>query len=100
MVLEPDVEVEAQTKLKDFQDIFSLDGKVVVITGGSRGLGLHAASGFVVSHTTPLLAPTLDVAWRTPINSFSSSSASSKLAAQKSTSPLAKRLLARLLARH
>ncbi|MCJ1364385.1 hypothetical protein MMC16_003495 [Acarospora aff. strigata] len=38
---------EAQTKLQDFENIFSLEGKVAVVTGGSRGLGLHAASGFL-----------------------------------------------------
>ncbi|CAK3804594.1 gluconate 5-dehydrogenase [Lecanosticta acicola] len=36
---------EADVKLQDFKNIFSLDGKVAVVTGGSRGLGLHAASG-------------------------------------------------------
>ena len=36
-----------ETELHDFQNIFSLKGKVVVVTGGSRGLGLHAASGYV-----------------------------------------------------
>jgi len=36
---------EADVQLKDFKNIFSLKGKVAVITGGSRGLGLHAASG-------------------------------------------------------
>lgn len=40
-------EVKAQTDLKDFKSLFSLEGKVVVVTGGSRGLGLHAASGFL-----------------------------------------------------
>lgn len=35
----------AETQLQDFGSIFCLEGKVVVITGGSRGLGLHAASG-------------------------------------------------------
>ncbi|KAI4206038.1 MAG: hypothetical protein LQ346_001348 [Caloplaca aetnensis] len=40
-------EVKAQTELKDFKNIFSLDGKVAVVTGGSRGLGLHAASGLL-----------------------------------------------------
>lgn len=39
-------EAKAQTELKDFNNLFSLDGKVVVVTGGSRGLGLHAASGY------------------------------------------------------
>lgn len=37
---------KAQTDLKNFQSIFTLDGKIAVVTGGSRGLGLHAASGF------------------------------------------------------
>jgi hypothetical protein len=36
-------------KLVDFKNIFSLEGKVAVVTGGSRGLGLHAASGYVHS---------------------------------------------------
>ena len=35
-----------ETELHDFPNIFSLKGKVVVVTGGSRGLGLHAASGY------------------------------------------------------
>lgn len=34
-------------EIKDFQSIFSLEGKVAVVTGGSRGLGLHAASGLI-----------------------------------------------------
>jgi len=37
----------AETELRDFPSIFSLKGKVIVVTGGSRGLGLHAASGFL-----------------------------------------------------
>jgi hypothetical protein len=38
---------EEQVRLDNFDSIFSLDGKVAVVTGGSRGLGLHAASGYV-----------------------------------------------------
>lgn len=38
--------VQAEVTLHDFKNIFSLDGKVAVVTGGSRGLGLHAASGY------------------------------------------------------
>ncbi|KJZ75620.1 hypothetical protein HIM_05083 [Hirsutella minnesotensis 3608] len=34
----------ADVKLDDFQSLFSLKGKIAVVTGGSRGLGLHAAS--------------------------------------------------------
>jgi hypothetical protein len=39
---------EADVKLDNFKSIFSLDGKVAVVTGGSRGLGLHAASGYIL----------------------------------------------------
>lgn len=35
-------------QLDRFEDIFSLKGKVVVVTGGSRGLGLQAASGLAI----------------------------------------------------
>ncbi|KAL4934329.1 oxidoreductase, short-chain dehydrogenase/reductase family [Aspergillus undulatus] len=36
-----------QVRLQNFSSIFSLEGKVAVVTGGSRGLGLYAASGFL-----------------------------------------------------
>lgn len=38
----------ADVELKDFPSLFSLKGKVAVVTGGSRGLGLHAASACVL----------------------------------------------------
>lgn len=37
----------AAANLLDFQSIFSLEGKVAVITGSSKGLGLAAASGML-----------------------------------------------------
>ncbi|KFA51093.1 hypothetical protein S40293_08405 [Stachybotrys chartarum IBT 40293] len=37
----------AEAHLDDFPSLFSLKGKVAVVTGGSRGLGLHAASAFL-----------------------------------------------------
>ncbi|QUC21716.1 uncharacterized protein UV8b_05959 [Ustilaginoidea virens] len=37
----------AEAQLRDFPSLFSLEGKVAVVTGGSRGLGLHAASAFL-----------------------------------------------------
>ncbi|KAF2785627.1 NAD(P)-binding protein, partial [Melanomma pulvis-pyrius CBS 109.77] len=40
-------EAESDVQLHDFKNIFSLHGKVAVVTGGSRGLGLHAASGLL-----------------------------------------------------
>ncbi|KAK5995881.1 Rhamnolipids biosynthesis 3-oxoacyl-[acyl-carrier-protein] reductase [Cladobotryum mycophilum] len=38
---------QADVQLNDFSSLFSLKGKVAVVTGGSRGLGLHAASAFL-----------------------------------------------------
>ncbi|KAK3678701.1 hypothetical protein LTR78_001154 [Recurvomyces mirabilis] len=38
---------QADVQLRDFKSLFSLNGKVAVVTGGSRGLGLHAASGLL-----------------------------------------------------
>ncbi|OAA66166.1 3-oxoacyl-acyl-carrier-protein reductase [Cordyceps fumosorosea ARSEF 2679] len=37
----------SEAVLRDFPSLFSLKGKVAVVTGGSRGLGLHAASAFL-----------------------------------------------------
>jgi hypothetical protein len=34
----------AEVQLQDFPSLFSLKGKIAVVTGGSRGLGLSAAS--------------------------------------------------------
>ena len=42
----------AETQLHDFPSLFSLKGKVAVVTGGSRGLGLSAASAYA-SQVTP-----------------------------------------------
>ena len=37
------------SELKGFSKLFSLDGKVAIVTGGSRGLGLHAATAFLLA---------------------------------------------------
>jgi hypothetical protein len=44
---------QVDVELKDFKNIFSLEGKVAVVTGGSRGLGLNAASGSVLTCHSP-----------------------------------------------
>ncbi|OTA06598.1 short chain dehydrognease/reductase [Trichoderma parareesei] len=38
---------QIEATLHDFPSLFSLKGKIAVVTGGSRGLGLHAASAFM-----------------------------------------------------
>ncbi|KAF2653072.1 NAD(P)-binding protein, partial [Lophiostoma macrostomum CBS 122681] len=40
---------DSDVHLQDFSTIFSLANKVAVVSGGSRGLGLHAASGLLQS---------------------------------------------------
>jgi NAD(P)-dependent dehydrogenase (short-subunit alcohol dehydrogenase family) len=37
------------SQLRNFSSIFSLEGKTAVVTGGSRGLGLHIATAFLLS---------------------------------------------------
>ncbi|KAK6189188.1 vacuolar protein sorting-associated protein 26 [Pestalotiopsis sp. IQ-011] len=37
------------SELRDFDSIFSLEGKTAVVTGGSRGLGLHIATALLLS---------------------------------------------------
>ncbi|KAF1814949.1 NAD(P)-binding protein [Eremomyces bilateralis CBS 781.70] len=37
------------SELKGFNQFFRLDGKVAIVTGGSRGLGLHCATGFLLA---------------------------------------------------
>ncbi|KAI1103071.1 NAD(P)-binding protein [Jackrogersella minutella] len=41
-----------ETAITDFPSLFSLKGKVAVVTGGSRGLGLNAASAFLQAGCT------------------------------------------------
>ncbi len=35
------------SKLRNFESLFSLEGKTALVTGGSRGLGLHMATAFL-----------------------------------------------------
>lgn len=43
----------SEVELQDFGTIFSLEGRVAVVTGGSRGLGLNVASGSVSTFMLP-----------------------------------------------
>jgi NAD(P)-dependent dehydrogenase (short-subunit alcohol dehydrogenase family) len=40
-------EAKDAVNLEEFPNIFRLDGKVALVTGGSRGLGLNSASGLL-----------------------------------------------------
>ena len=54
----------AETQLKDFHNLFSLDGEVVLVTGGSRGLGLSGAAGYASQALfTFLLSLHLETPW-------------------------------------
>lgn len=37
------------SELKNFNRMFSLEGKIALVTGGSRGLGLHTATAFLLA---------------------------------------------------
>ncbi|ROW15493.1 hypothetical protein VPNG_02231 [Cytospora leucostoma] len=46
----------ADVNIQDFPSLFSLKGKVAVVTGGSRGLGLTAASASTIEGVEALVA--------------------------------------------
>lgn len=43
------------SEIKGYSNLFSLKGKTAVVTGGSRGLGLHAATGLLLAGCTTVI---------------------------------------------
>ncbi|KAI5818530.1 hypothetical protein BZA77DRAFT_261295 [Pyronema omphalodes] len=43
------------SEINDFSSLFSLSGKTAVVTGGSRGLGLHASTGLLHAGVSTLI---------------------------------------------
>jgi len=43
------------SQLRDFDNVFSLAGKTALVTGGSRGLGLHIATGFLLAGASTVI---------------------------------------------
>ncbi|RPB06187.1 NAD(P)-binding protein [Choiromyces venosus 120613-1] len=43
------------SQIQDYPTLFSLAGKTAVVTGGSRGLGLHAATGLLLAGCTKII---------------------------------------------
>lgn len=41
--------------IRGYSSLFSLNGKTAVVTGGSRGLGLHAATGLLLAGCTTVI---------------------------------------------
>jgi len=43
------------SSIPNFDSLFKLDGKTAVVTGGSRGIGLHAATGLLLAGCSTLI---------------------------------------------
>ncbi len=57
------------SEIKNYESLFRLDGKIALVTGGSRGIGLHTATGFLKAGASTVIIcarrqPDIDTAVR------------------------------------
>jgi NAD(P)-dependent dehydrogenase (short-subunit alcohol dehydrogenase family) len=81
-------------------DLFSVSGKTVVVTGGTRGIGAMIAGGFVAAGATVIVASRKDEAVRATVAQLSRYGACSGFAADLSTEEGARQFADTVAGRH
>jgi NAD(P)-dependent dehydrogenase (short-subunit alcohol dehydrogenase family) len=82
------------------EDLFSVADKVVVVTGGTRGIGRMIAGGFIAAGATVVVASRKDDAVKAAVDELSRFGSCTGFAADLSTEDGARRLAERVAAVH